>query len=66
MQITVNGEVRDEAGPLTLAELLERMGLAGKRVAVECDGEIIPRSLHASTALAPGTQLEIVVAVGGG
>lgn len=66
MQITVNGEVREEAGPLTLSELLLRLDLAGKRVAVECDGQIIPRSLHASTTLLPGAQLEIVVAVGGG
>jgi sulfur carrier protein len=42
------------------------MGLAGKRVAVECNGSIVPRSAHATHTLADGDQLEVVVAVGGG
>ncbi|MHC2997632.1 thiamine biosynthesis protein ThiS [Tepidiphilus sp. HLB4] len=50
----------------TIAELLAARGWAGKRVAVERNGEIVPRSLHAQTTLAEGDVLEIVVAVGGG
>lgn len=42
------------------------MALEGKKVAVERNGEIVPRSVHGSTLLADGDQLEIVVAVGGG
>ena len=49
-----------------MASLLEAMNLAGKRVAVERNGDIVPRGLHAATALADGDRLEIVVAVGGG
>ena len=51
---------------LTVAALLERQGLAGKRVAVERNGEIVPKSRHVSTQLEAGDRLEIVVAVGGG
>lgn len=54
------------AGPATVASLLDEMGLAGKRLAVERNGEIVPRGLHAATGLADGDRLEIVVAVGGG
>ncbi|HMX16427.1 MAG TPA: sulfur carrier protein ThiS, partial [Rhodocyclaceae bacterium] len=46
--------------------LLASRGLAGKKVAVERNGEIVPKSRHAETALADGDKLEIVVAVGGG
>ncbi|MFP3616279.1 sulfur carrier protein ThiS, partial [Paraburkholderia sp. SIMBA_050] len=46
--------------------LLETLGYAGKRVAVERNGEIVPKSQHAQTALSDGDQIEIVVAVGGG
>ncbi|MCD6042082.1 MAG: thiamine-biosynthesis protein ThiS, partial [Burkholderiales bacterium] len=42
------------------------LNLSGKKVAVERNGEIVPRSAHASTLLADGDRLEIVVAVGGG
>jgi sulfur carrier protein len=66
MEITLNGEPLALAAPLTIAALLERQGLAGKRVAVERNGEIVPRSRHAETQLAAGDRLEIVVAVGGG
>jgi len=49
-----------------IAQLLEALELAGKRVAVEKNGEIVPRSQYADTRLAEGDALEIVVAVGGG
>ena len=66
MDIIVNGEPQRLAESLTVAALLEARGLAGKRVAVERNGEIVPKSRHAETALASGDQVEIVVAVGGG
>lgn len=66
MRLIINGQAQDHAGPLTVAGLLDRLGLAGKRVAVERNGEIVPRSLHPETPLHDGDQLEIVVAVGGG
>jgi len=66
MEITVNGSTRIYEAPLAVAELLRNMALAGKKVAVERNGEIVPRGAHASTLLAEGDRLEIVVAVGGG
>jgi len=66
ISITVNGEPRQLEAPLNCAELLARLDLAGKRVARERNGEIVPRSRHASERLADGDRLEIVVAVGGG
>jgi len=49
-----------------LSELLHSMALAGKKIAVEHNGEIVPRSAHSATMIADGDRLEIVVAVGGG
>ena len=66
MQITVNGSTKLYEPPLAVAELLARMALAVKTVAVERNGEIVPRGAHGSTLLADGDRLEIVVAVGGG
>ncbi|MBI5109348.1 MAG: sulfur carrier protein ThiS [Rhodocyclales bacterium] len=66
MEITVNGEPQPLAETLTVATLLEARGLAGKRLAVERNGEIVPKGRHADTLLAAGDQIEIVVAVGGG
>lgn len=66
LEISINGTPRQVPAPLTLAALLENEGLLGKRVAVEKNGEIVPKSQHASTLLAAGDRLEIVVAVGGG
>ena len=66
VSLTINGESRALAAPATVASLLEAMNLAGKRVAVERNGDIVPRGLHAATELADGDRLEIVVAVGGG
>jgi sulfur carrier protein len=66
IELTINGEARCLEAPVSVAQLLERDGLAGRRVAVERNGEIVPRSRHAATLLAPGDRLEIVVAVGGG
>lgn len=66
IQITINGATRQIQQPLNLAQLLEEMQLAGKRVAVERNGEIVPRSQYSAMALQANDQLEIVVAVGGG
>ena len=66
IKITLNGATRQFETTLTVAGLLEHEGLLGKRVAVEKNGEIVPKSLHATTPVASGDQLEIVVAVGGG
>ena len=66
MQLSINGEPRQVPPGISVARLLEEMSLAGKRVAVERNGEIVPRGRHGETALLEGDQLEIVVAVGGG
>jgi len=66
MEIYVNGSTKQCDAPLALSELLRRLALEGKKVAVERNGEIVPRSAHGSTQLAHGDRLEIVVAVGGG
>ena len=66
MQVSVNGSERALPAAVTVAQLLVDMGLAGKRVAVECNGSIVPRSAHATHTLADGDRLEVVVAVGGG
>jgi sulfur carrier protein len=66
MRLTVNGEVRDAPDSATLADLLAFLGIEGKRVAVEHNREIAPRSLWASIVLNEGDQLEIVQFVGGG
>ena len=66
ISITVNGELRQIEAPVSCAELLARLELAGKRVALERNGEIVPRSRLAAEPVADGDRLEIVVAVGGG
>ncbi len=66
IELAINGEPRRFPAPLTLAQLIESLELAGKRIAIEKNGEIVPRSRHADTGLANGDRLEIVVAVGGG
>ena len=66
MLLTVNGQTHDLPAPLTVAELLVRLSLVGKRIAVERNGEVVPKSLHGTTTLTNGDRLEIIVAVGGG
>jgi sulfur carrier protein len=67
MQLTVNGRPRTLApGVASLAELIRELALEGKRIAVERNGEIVPRSRYAQTPIEDGDQLEIVGAVGGG
>ena len=66
IQVIVNGQPEHLGSPCSVAALLSGRGLVGKRVAVELNGSIVPRSLHAATSLADADRLEIVVAVGGG
>jgi sulfur carrier protein len=66
IEIRVNGDSRRYDRPLVVSELLRHMALTGKKVAVERNGEIVPRGAHGSTLLLDGDRLEIVVAVGGG
>ena len=66
MELRINGEARVFPAPLSVAALIESLGYAGKRVALERNGEIVPRGRHGEVMLAEGDCLEIVVAVGGG
>jgi sulfur carrier protein len=66
MKVIVNGKPLAVSAGTSIAELLTQLSLAGKRVAVERNGEIVPKSLHAACCLSEGDRLEIVVAVGGG
>ena len=65
MRIQVNGEPREVAAATVLA-LVEELGLDVRKVAVERNLEIVPRSLHATTALEEGDRVELVQFVGGG
>jgi sulfur carrier protein len=66
MKITVNGKEQSCEPNALVSDLLVQLDLVGRRVAVERNGEIVPRSLHGTVALSNGDQIEIVVAVGGG
>ncbi len=65
--LTINGNARTfDATDFTVAQLVSQMGLEGKRIAIERNGEIVPRGAFAETSLCSGDKLEIVGAVGGG
>lgn len=64
--LQINGEARQFKEGISVAELIAEMSLTGKRIALERNGEIVPRSSFSSQSLANGDKLEIVVAVGGG
>ncbi len=67
MELVVNGALRQlDPAPVTVAELVAALALAGKRIAVERNGEIVPKSRYGETAVNPGDRIEIVAAVGGG
>jgi sulfur carrier protein len=66
LELQINGEARCFADVTTVASLVVALGLAGRRVAIERNGEIVPRSLHGEVRLLSGDVLEVVVAVGGG
>jgi sulfur carrier protein len=66
MEIIVNGEPRKLPDGTTAAQLVNMLELAGRRYAMEINGEIVPKSTHAARELEPGDRVEIVHAVGGG
>ena len=66
MNIVLNGEPRGLDGALTVRGLIERLDLADKRLAVEVNEEVIPRSQHTDFLLHDGDRVEIVQAIGGG
>ena len=66
IEITLNGEARQFEPATNVGLLLEELGYAGKRVAVEKNGVIVPKSHHSNTPVEEGDRIEIVVAVGGG
>jgi len=66
MEITLNGAPTALPDGATVAQLLAQAGLAERRVAVEVEGAIVPRSAHATQVLHPGDRVEIVHALGGG
>ena len=66
IDLTINGQPRSFATPLNVSGLVGQLDLAGKRIALERNGEIVPRSQFDAVELADGDSLEIVVAVGGG
>ncbi|MGY0560950.1 MULTISPECIES: sulfur carrier protein ThiS [unclassified Luteimonas] len=66
MEIVLNGDTVSVDANSTVATLLQAKGLGERRVAVEVNGEILPRGLHAEHVLAPGDRVEIVHALGGG
>jgi len=66
MNLTVNGESRGFDGEPTVASLVEALGLDVRKVAVERNLEIVPRSAYAATGLSDGDRIEIVHFIGGG
>jgi thiamine biosynthesis protein ThiS len=66
MNLQINGEDKTYEGPLTLASLINNMGLKSDRVAVELNRDIVPRERWDKTSLSEGDRLEIVHFVGGG
>ena len=66
MQLLINGKTTEMPAGLTARQLIERLELAGSRIALEVNGEIVPRSLHAGRLLQDGDKIEIVRAIGGG
>ena len=66
IDIVINGQARSIVSGLTVAGLVEELGLTGKPVAVERNREIVPRASHGATVLEAGDRLEVVTFVGGG
>jgi len=66
MEIYVNGKLCEFTSALTVAELVQELGVAGQRIAVEINQDIVPRSSHAIRRLQAGDRVEIVHAIGGG
>ena len=66
IQLTINGQAQQFEAPINVAQLIDHLALHGKRIAIERNGEIVPRSQFPQQMLVHGDQLEVVFAVGGG
>ena len=66
MRLVINGEKKTFNSPLSVSSLLATLELEPRKIAVERNLEIVPKSLYAETALADGDRIEIVQIVGGG
>lgn len=66
MHIQLNGERYELPDGQSMADLLQRLELTGRRLAVELNRDIVPRSQHAATVLVEDDQVEVVHAIGGG
>ncbi len=66
MQIIVNGDNKQFSDSLSISELIQQLGLADKRIAIEVNEQIIPKGDHNSRQLIDGDRIEIVHAIGGG
>lgn len=64
--ISINGTVQQLNSPVSVMALIEQMQIGNKRIAIERNGEIVPRGQFTTQMLADGDKIEIVVAVGGG
>lgn len=66
LQINLNGEPTELTQVNTIAELVDHLGYTNKRIAIESNGDIVPRSQYGQTVLANNDNIEIITAVGGG
>jgi sulfur carrier protein len=66
MRVFINGEERTVSAALTVRQLLDELGLAERRVAVEINRDVVPRSRHAEHRLSTDDRVEVVFAIGGG
>jgi sulfur carrier protein len=66
MEIYINGEARQVTPGISVAQLLASLNCVGRRVAVEVNHDIVPRSVHETRVVNPGDKVEIVHAIGGG
>ena len=64
--VWINGAERQLAGPCSISALIDELGYTGRRIALEKNGDIVPRSQYAEKTIDNGDRLEIVGAVGGG
>lgn len=66
MRATVNGNPQEITADMSITDLIRTLGLEGRRLAVEINGDIVPRSQHAERRIEDGDVIEIVHAIGGG
>ncbi len=66
VRLLINGQLQQFESPINVTQLVEHLSLQGKRIAIERNGEIVPRSRFSEEVLVNGDQIEVVVAVGGG